>query len=134
MKMTWERDTNARRYLNGMTQICYGLSLMVFIAVSGAPTLGKAQSANIYAVTRVEVDEHPKLRPKPYGSHHRGASSRVQPPDDPACTGKQRAGLPVPPRGGRGDGLSFGIDEERHPRQVYRISEFPVPPRRCAAF
>ena len=112
------RIPNARRYLNGMTRICYGLGLMVFIAVSGAPTMGKAQSANIYAVTRVQVDRTSetaaKARTEAIIEAHRLAFNRLMTRLVPA---NQRAGLPVPPHAEVVEMvLSFGIDEEKTSR------------------
>ncbi len=115
------RIPNARRYLNGMTRICYGLGLMVFIAIFGALTLGKAQSANIYAVTRVQVDRTSetaaKARAEAIIEAHRLAFDRLMTRLVPA---NQRADLPVPAHSEVMEMvLSFGIDEEKTSRVRY---------------
>ena len=115
------RIPNARRYLNGMTRICFGLVLMVFVAVSGAPTLGKAQSANIYAVIGVDVDRTSetaaKARQEAIIEAHRLAFDRLMTRLVPA---DQRTGLPVPPQAKVVEMvLSFGIDEEKTSRVRY---------------
>ena len=110
------RIPNARQYLNGMTRICYGLGLMVFIAVSGAPTLNASAISEYLSGHSSKSNRTSETATKSWhGSHHRGASSRVQPPDDPACTG-QTARRPSCAAAKSWRWSDFGIDEKKTSR------------------
>ena len=50
------RIPNARRYLNGMTRICYGSGLLIAALIYVLPVSGQAQQAGIYNVAGIQVD------------------------------------------------------------------------------
>ena len=50
------RIPNARRYLNGMTRICYGSGLLIAALIYVLPVSGQAQQTGIYDVAGIQVD------------------------------------------------------------------------------
>ena len=109
------RIPNARRYLNGMTRICYGSCLMIAALIYVLPVSGQAQQAGIYDVAGIQVDRTADTaataRQEAIVEAHRRAFDRLMARMVPA---DQRQNLPglaqadiVPMV------LSFGIDEEK---------------------